>query len=53
MIFYFPGVLVGPGWNDMEGTALMKSFERGHTEERIDASEFLTALASEQKNATT
>jgi hypothetical protein len=35
-------------WNDREDTALMKSFERGHTEDRDDVSEFLTALASGQ-----
>jgi hypothetical protein len=35
-------------WNDREDTALMKCFEREHTEDRDDVSEFLTALASEQ-----
>jgi hypothetical protein len=29
---------------------LMKSFERGHAEERRDVSEVLTALAGERKN---
>jgi hypothetical protein len=36
-------------WNASKGTNLMKSFERGHTEERGDISESLTILASEQQ----
>jgi hypothetical protein len=36
-------------WNDRKGIALMKSFERGHAEERRDVSESLSALASEQR----
>lgn len=32
-------------WNDRKGTTLMKSFERGHTEERKDISASLTGLA--------
>lgn len=34
-------------WNDRKGTTLIKSFERGHTEERKDISEFLARLAAE------
>ena len=33
-------------WRADKGTALMKSFERGHIEERGDVSEVLTTLAS-------
>ena len=31
-------------WNGRKGTVLMKSFERGHTEERRDISDSLVAL---------
>ncbi len=34
-------------WNDRESTSLMKSFERGHLEERSDVSESLATLTSE------
>lgn len=34
-------------WNDRKSTTVMKSFERGHTEERKDISEFLARLADE------
>lgn len=37
-------------WNDRKGTTLMKSFERGHTEERRDVSDSLSALASEYQS---
>jgi hypothetical protein len=36
-------------WNDKESTSLMKSFERGHLEERDDISEALATLTSQQK----
>ncbi len=36
-------------WNSKEGTTLMKSFERGHIEERTDVSDSLAALASKQQ----
>ncbi len=36
-------------WNDRKGTTLMKSFERGHTEERRDVSDTLASLAEGQK----
>jgi hypothetical protein len=35
-------------WNDRKGTTLLKSFERGHTEEREDTSDFLAALVGKQ-----
>jgi hypothetical protein len=37
-------------WNDRKNVVLMKSFERGHTEEKKDISEALAALAAEQQN---
>jgi hypothetical protein len=37
-------------WNDRKNTTLMKSFERGHTEERRDISESLALLAEEEKS---
>jgi hypothetical protein len=37
-------------WNNRESTSLMKSFERGHLEERSEISEFLAPLAGEQKS---
>jgi hypothetical protein len=37
-------------WNDRKGATLMKSFERGHTEERRDIPDYIMAtLASEQQ----
>lgn len=36
-------------WNDRKNVVLMKSFERGHTEEKADISEALTALTADQK----
>lgn len=36
-------------WNDRKNTTLMKSFERGHTEERRDISDTLTLLADGQE----
>ena len=36
-------------WNDRKNIVLLKSFERGHTEEKRDISETLTALTAEQK----
>ncbi len=36
-------------WNDRKNVVLMKSFERGHTEEKADISEALTALTAGQK----
>jgi len=36
-------------WNDRKGTALMKSFERGHTEERRDISDSLSALTGDRQ----
>ncbi|MDP9438903.1 MAG: hypothetical protein M3P49_09180, partial [Actinomycetota bacterium] len=36
-------------WNDRKNVVLLKSFERGHTEEKTDISEALTALATEQE----
>ena len=38
-------------WNDSKGIALMKSFERGHTEERRDVSDHLATLTSEEQNS--
>lgn len=35
-------------WNDRKNIVLLKSFERGHTEEKRDISEALTALTAEQ-----
>lgn len=37
-------------WNDRKNTTLMKSFERGHTEERTDISDTLALLAEGQKS---
>jgi hypothetical protein len=37
-------------WNDRKNTTLMKSFERGHTEESRDISETLAFLADGQKS---
>jgi hypothetical protein len=37
-------------WNDRKNTTLMKSFERGHTEESRDISETLALLAEGQKS---
>lgn len=39
-------------WKGEKNTTLMKSFERGHIEERVDVSEFLTDLASKHKEST-
>jgi len=36
-------------WNDRKGTTLMKSFKRGHTEERSDISDTLGTLAGKEK----
>jgi hypothetical protein len=36
-------------WNDRKGITLMKSFERGHAEERRDVSDCLDALTREQR----
>lgn len=36
------------GWDHRKGLAFMKSFERGHLEERSNVSEALTALVAEQ-----
>ena len=37
-------------WNDRKGTTLIKSFERGHTEERRDISDTLAKLAEGHKS---
>lgn len=37
-------------WNDRKNTTLMKSFERGHTEERRDISDTLALLADGQES---
>lgn len=36
-------------WNDRKNVVLMKSFERGHTEEKADISEALGALTTEKE----
>ena len=36
-------------WNERKNLVLMKSFERGHTEEKSDISEALEAIVSEQE----